>query len=235
MTLPEGNSASRQPMLRAPAAIWWLLAILALIYLVTAVTPLWVEEVLLINFAFIPARYSSLYLGLHGVDPGSWLAQAIPFVTYLFLHADFTHLAINCLWLLAFGPVVARRLGTPLFLALFFLCALAGSLTHLATNWGSDAPVIGASGAISGLMGASIRMLRGRINPYGSSLAPLFSRPIITFTLFWLGANLLAGLSGVGMDGQVRLIAWQAHLGGYFAGLIFVSVFDRMAKLPQIP
>ena len=60
-------------------------------------------------------------------DPGTVWERAIPFVSYMGLHASWTHLVINCLWLLAFGPVVARRFGSVLFLVFFLVCGVAGA------------------------------------------------------------------------------------------------------------
>ena len=102
---------------------------------------------------------ATAFLAAHNADPGGWLERAIPFVSYMGLHNDLTHLAINSLWLLAFGPIVARRFGGFLFLLFFLVCGVAGAATHLAFNWGSLVPVIGASGAISGLMAAGLRLL----------------------------------------------------------------------------
>jgi membrane associated rhomboid family serine protease len=82
-------------------------------------------------------------------------------------------------------------------------------------------------------MGAGIRMLRARIWIEGEPfprLAPLFSGQIVVFTLFWLLANVLAGYTGIGMDAQVRLIAWQAHIGGFVAGLLLATPFDALAR-----
>ena len=59
-------------------------------------------------------------------------------------------------------------------------------------------------------------------------MAPIFSRQILMFTLVWMGINLAAGMTGLGMGGEVGLIAWQAHLGGYLAGLFLAEPFDRL-------
>lgn len=224
---------AHQPMLRVPLIVVATIAVLMLAYLGWAFAPANIADQILADFAFWPARYSAHYLAAHGAAHQSLFDLAVPFVGYVFLHGDFGHVAINCLWLLAFGPIVARRWGPGLFLTVFFLCAIAAAFAHLATNWGSDNPVIGASGAISGLMGAGIRMLRGRIWIEGEPfprLAPLFSGQIIVFTLFWLLANVLAGYTGIGMDGQIRLIAWQAHIGGFVAGLLLATPFDALAR-----
>jgi membrane associated rhomboid family serine protease len=221
----------RQPMFRAPAVVVSLIAILIAAHGARVLMPPSLSVELINQFAFIPARYSHAFLATHNVDPGGWLARGVPFVSYMALHNDFTHLAINSLWLLAFGPIVARRWGGFLFLLFFLTCGVAGALTHLAFNWGSLMPVIGASGAISGLMAAGLRLLPSQA-PWARAgeekLAPIFSRQILVFTLVWMGINLMAGLTGLGVGGEVGLIAWQAHLGGYLAGLFLAEPFDRL-------
>ena len=98
-------------------------------------------------------------------------------------------------------------------------------------NWGSDIPVIGASGAISGLMAAALRMLPGQVPwavPGQVPLAPIWSRPILVFSGVWAVINLIVGLTGLGMGGSEGLIAWQAHLGGFIAGMLLSGPFDSL-------
>lgn len=205
----------REPFLHAPASVLWLITAFVLIHLVITLIP--IPDSTLVAFAFVPARYA---------EGAGLLALTMPLVSHVFLHADFVHLTINCLGLLAFGPVVARRYGTGLFLSFFFICGIAGALTHLALNWGSTDPVIGASGAISGLMAAGIRMLRWHVIPPGRRLAPVLSRPILIFTVVWLVLNLAAGITGFGMTGEGQQIAWQAHMGGYLCGLFGIDTME---------
>lgn len=222
---------TRQPVFRAPAVVISLIALLAAAHGARMLMPANLSAEMIDQFAFIPARYSHAFLVTHNVDPGGWLARGVPFVSYMALHNDFTHLVINSLWLLAFGPIVARRFGGILFLLFFLVCGVAGALTHLAFNWGSLAPVIGASGAISGLMAAGLRLLPSQA-PWAHAgeekLAPIFSRQILVFTLIWMAINLVAGLTGLGVGGEAGLIAWQAHLGGYLAGLLLAGPFDQL-------
>jgi membrane associated rhomboid family serine protease len=222
---------TRQPMFRAPAVVISLIAILIAAHGARAMMPANLSAELINQFAFIPARYSQVFLASHTVDPGGWLAQIVPFASYMALHNDATHLIINSLWLLAFGPIVARRFGGFLFLLFFLTCGVVGALTHLAFNWGSPVPVIGASGAISGLMAAGLRLLPAQA-PWAQAgeerLAPIFSRQILVFTLIWMGINLVAGLTGLGIGGEAGTIAWQAHLGGYLAGLFLAGLFDKL-------
>ena len=92
-------------------------------------------------------------------------------------------------------------------------------------------PWTGASGAISGLMAAGLRLLPSQA-PWAHAgeekLAPIFSRQILVFTLIWMAINLVAGLTGLGVGGEAGLIAWQAHLGGYLAGLLLAGPFDQL-------
>jgi len=190
------------------------------------------------QFAFIPAHYSPALLSRQGILSGLFLG-GLPFLSYMAIHNDYTHLAINCLWLFAFGPIVARRFGAVLFLLFFMICGVAGAAAHLAFNLGSMAPVIGASGAISGLMGAGIRLLpterpvwAAQGPPADAPMLPLCSRQIIMFSLVWAAINLVMGLTGLGLRGEAGQIAWQAHLGGYIVGLLLSGVFDRIRPQP---
>jgi len=219
----SGRSEPRQPFLRAPAVVIGLILALvaahvARIYAFPRASTAWIYD-----YGFVPARYSHAYLYSHGLNPGNFLERALPFVTYMFLHGNYTHLIFNCLWLLAFGPVVARRFGVVLFLLFFLLCGIAGAAVYLALNWGSEAPVIGASGAISGLMGAGFRMIGS--NVFDRRLDPILSPRILLWSGIWVVLNVVAGFTGLGA-GRFELVAWQAHLGGYAAGLLLAGPFD---------
>ena len=227
---PDG---SRQPIFRVPGVIILLIALLAAAHVGRVLLPAELSQALLERFAFIPARLSTAFLSQHGA--AGVAAACLSLFTYMGLHNDLTHLAINCLWLLAFGPIVARRFGTVLFLVFFIICGVAAAAVHLALNWGSPDTVIGASGAISGLMAAGIRLLPSERPSWDGPVSdapmlPLLSRQMILFTLVWAALNVLAGFTGFGMAGETGLIAWQAHLGGYAAGLLLSSPFDRLRQ-----
>ena len=227
--------APRQPIFRAPAVVLILIALLVAAHVARTLASAQQSLAWINQYAFIPARYSAQFLSQHGIDGGSLVERGIPFLTYMFLHNDYTHLVINSLWLLAFGPIVARRFGAVLFLIFFAVCGLAGAAVHLAFNWSSLEPVIGASAAISGLMAVGIRLLPterpampGQGPPAESPMLPLWSRQIILFTVIWAVLNVVAGFTGFGMAGEAGLIAWQAHLGGYLAGLLLSGPFDAL-------
>ena len=218
---------ARQPFLRAPASVIGLIAVLVAAHVGRILSPSNLSDRILNDYALDPIRYSA-----HAAVSIS--DRILPLFGYMFLHANTMHIAINCVWLLAFGPVVARRFGGAAFVAFFLLCGLAGAACYVALNWGLDVGVIGASGAISGLMGAAIRMMRMRqpyLNVATLPLMPIFSSQVLSFSGVWLVINLLTGISGLGLSGQIESVAWEDHMGGYLAGLLLAGVFDRWVGL----
>lgn len=225
----------RQPIFRAPAVVLWLMGILAALHAARVWLPAGTADDLAYEYGLVPARYSQAFLQSRMADPGTIWERAIPFVSYMGLHNGWTHLAINCLFLLAFAPIVARRFGAVLFLVFFLVCGVAGALTYLAFNWGSPVPMVGASGAISGLMAAALRMLPSQspwAPPGATPLAPILSRQILVFSGVLIAINALMGLTGFNIGGETAQIAWQAHLGGFIAGLLLAGPFDTLKPRP---
>jgi len=216
------SGEARQPAFNVPAIVLGLIAVLASAHGLRLALPPAQSADLVNAYALIPARL---------LFDGSIWDKAVPFVSYMAIHGDWSHVGINCLWLLAFGPIVARRFGAPLFLLFFLVCGVAAALLFLAFDWGGSDPVVGASGAISGLMAAGIRLLPGR-TPWGrpgeGPMAPLFSRQVLGFSAVWMVMNVLVGVWGLGMAPAGQAIAWQAHLGGYLAGLALARTFDGL-------
>lgn len=216
----------REPFLRAPASVLVLIGALVAAHVARMLMTTAASERVVSEYALVPLRYVP-----HAQEPGTLIDRAIPFLGYMFIHADITHLAINCLWLLAFGSVVGRRFGTPLFLAFFAVCGAAAAAIYLALDWESPGAMIGASGAISGLMAAGVRMV-GPIagNSPRRPLIPILSPQVLVFSGLWIVVNLALGLSGFSFAGEAQPIAWQAHLGGYFVGLFLAGPFDLWAR-----
>jgi membrane associated rhomboid family serine protease len=190
-------------------------------------------------FSFIPARYDPVVVA-RGV-PGGLGAQIWTFVTYAFLHGDIMHLGINAVWLLAFGSAVARRFGTFRFLVFFIVTAAAGAAAHLATHAGAMVPMVGASAAISGCMAAAIRFAfqsGGPLGPWRAHEAHAYHVPaaplraaltdtrILAFLLVWFGLNIFFGSGLVSLGGDEQQVAWEAHIGGFLAGLVLFPWFD---------
>lgn len=235
-----------QPILNVPTVITVLaVAMLAIQLARDYVGPDLGIEILAL-FAFIPARYDPAIFA-EGVLPGGWGADYWTFVTYAFLHGGWTHVGINLLWLLAFGSPVARRFGVARFLLFFAVTAAAGAGLHLITHEGEIVPMIGASAAVSGCMAAAIRFMfasEGYVpwgaDMYGQSVhypaAPLTvvmrDRRVLVFVGVWFLINLGVGLAGPSglVDGSV---AWEAHIGGFLAGLLLFPLFDPVGRYPR--
>ena len=190
------------------------------------------------SFGFVPARYEWSEL-LTSEWEHVWSFWT--FVTYSFIHADITHLGFNSVWLLAFGTPVARRFGNARFIVFFALTAVSGALAHLVTHVGELQPMIGASASISGTMGAASRFAFQRGGPldswraegersYRMPAAPLFAAlrnpRVLGFVGAWFALNLLFGIGSWSIVGEDQSVAWQAHVGGFLAGLLLFSWFD---------
>jgi membrane associated rhomboid family serine protease len=230
----------RERMLNVPAVVVALLAVLALVQalLMFVLTAEQTTEFLLL-FAFIPARYDASVLP-DVAWPGGWAADIWTFVTYALIHADLSHLIFNAVWFLAFGSPVAQRFGSLRFIAFMALTAAAGAAVHLATHFGELLPMVGASAAISGAMAAATRfvfqrggpleMWRDRAQASRVPAAPLAASlrdpRVLAFLLVWFGVNILFGVFTLGLPGVEQAIAWQAHIGGFLAGLLAFAAFD---------
>jgi membrane associated rhomboid family serine protease len=228
---------SRQPAFNVPGVVLLLIGAFVAVHVARNFGLL--PDDILERYAFNPALYSQAFLSAHNLDAGPLWLRVVPFVTYIFLHADATHLAINSIWLLAFGPVVARRFGSGLFLVFFFVCGVAAAAVQLAFSWGEFEPMIGASGAISGMMAAAIRMLPLqdlRSAQSSQPLMPLMDRQVLIFSTVWIVINTVSGVTGfAGVGTELRLIAWQAHLGGYLCGLLLVGPLDAWRSRDAVP
>jgi membrane associated rhomboid family serine protease len=222
----------REPIFNAPAVVAAMLGVFVAMHLARTFLADATDQELIELLAFVPARLG----GGAGDIAGGQTAAATQFATHLFVHGDIAHLLINSAWFLAFATPVARRLGTVRFLAFFVVCGLGGALLYLPFN---SAPMIGASGAISGLMGAALRFLflplsrsdveglagDARRAPLLSLGASLRDRRILIAIAAWTLLNVLIAWAAPFLLGE-RSIAWEAHLGGFFAGLLTFGLFD---------
>ncbi len=218
-----------QPVFNAPWSVLALIAVLAAIHAALQYGGQSWQSASLYLFALIPARFTEA--GFPMVAGSEYWSL----ITYAFLHGDWMHLLFNGLWLLIFGTVVARYLGHLGFFGLCAMAAVTGGLASLALHWGTIVFVLGASGAVSGLLGAAIPIMYGRRVAGGvRPLSPgelIRSRNALIFMAIWLAITLVSGATGWTGNSFIEEsgIAWEAHLGGFMGGIAGFYLLARRA------
>ena len=157
-----------------------------------------------------------------------------PFITSMFLHGGWMHIIGNMLFLYIFGANIEDRMGHLRYLIFYIVSGLAAALFQIITNIHSIVPMVGASGAISGVLGAYITFYpRSRI----LTLVPIlfFIRlmhvPAAVFIIFWFILQFISGLSALSIDQNAGGVAFWAHIGGFIAGLILARSFQKKRHL----
>ena len=210
----------REPIFNAPPATLWTCGILVAIYLLLNIAgPRW--SILALNhLAFISNVFEAQFQ-----PRGGGLSPAVmaTLVSHGLLHLDLMHMALNTGFLLAFGSVVERRFGALGFGLMFAGCAAAGALTELAFNNQPYFYLIGASGAVYGMMGGFVAMMirRGGVARFTA----------LNFVVILLVLNLLLAMLGVSDFLAGAQVAWRAHIGGFVAGLV-IALLLQIAKRP---
>jgi len=240
---------AREPIINAPPAVGRMITALVLVYIIQWLLQEFapgLADWLIAVAAFNSARYAELPEGagvfMQMADgtrvametrfPGEPLTNVTTIVTYGFLHGGWVHLGFNCIWLLAFGTPVARYLGELRFYCFMVAAMIAGAVAFYFFNMTNPGYMIGASGAVSGLMGAAIRVLfapvhvvfrDGRmVGANRQGLASFSDNRLIGFAAVWILLNLGLGLAS--QNGPTA-IAWEAHLGGFVFGLFGFRFF----------
>lgn len=189
------------------------------------------DMALIIRAAFIPIRYTGGYeLEIY--------AFTSP-ITYALLHGGFEHLIVNLIWLVAFGSPLAQRLGALRFVVFSIAATLSAVLLHFVLHSQSATPLIGASGAVAGMMGAATRFafridrnhgIPGFVGPILPIWQVLRQRSVLIFLLVWMAVNFITGVYSLTPDGSG--IAWEAHVGGFLLGFFGIVLFDRPGLAP---
>lgn len=171
------------------------------------------------KFGILPIRYSDPSLSARFT---LW-EQSLPFFSSIFIHGGFFHLLGNMWMLWIFGDNVEEWLGTVRFLACYLVWGLFAGLIHLAFNFTSTLPTVGASGAIAGVLGAyMLKFPKARV----LTLVPIFfffqfiELPAVVFLGIWFFLQLIQGAGGVAGN-----VAWMAHIGGFVAGAAAYYIF----------
>jgi membrane associated rhomboid family serine protease len=269
---PRRIARRREPMFSAPLVVIGLIVILIAIQAALNWAPYAVQDTVIRDFAFIPGRLTiSIWprklielIERANSDPAA-LQQAREIralrilgggakpwtvLTYAFLHGSWTHVTLNSVWLVAFGPPIARRFGSGRFLLFMAVTAIFSALAHWASAPMDFSPLIGASGSDSGLMGAATRFMFQPGAPLGpsarisrpeiesipaASLRHVFvDRRAMIFLAIWLATNFIFGAGAQTLGFSTAPVAWIAHLGGFFSGLLLFPLFDRPYPPPPM-
>lgn len=180
------------------------------------------QEQVVYALGFIPA----LLFGHAHIDPAvAWVAPSVTLLTSMFMHGGWLHLLGNMLYLWIFGNNVEDAMGHGRFVLFYLLCGLAAAMAQALPDPTSTIPMVGASGAISGVLGAYFLLYpRARVLvliPLGV-FTQLVRLPAIWVLGLWFGMQLLSGAANIGSRGGV---AFSAHIGGFLAGVALIPVF----------
>ena len=235
-----GGDIDPKRIFNVPGVVLAVAGATVLFFLLLAFAPNRVGNIIGVAGAVSPARFM-----LGPEANGGLLAMLSPLIAHMFLHAGLTHLAVNSLSMLAFGAPVARRMGAEgalqssaafasasLYLTFYLLCGVAGALFFIALHADEYLFLVGASGGVSGLFGALVRFAFNRstlFGPENASISSLFSPAVMTWSIMFIVVNIIFGAFG-GVVSQGVDIAWEAHIGGFFFGLLTYPYFERAGR-----
>jgi membrane associated rhomboid family serine protease len=224
-----------QPRFSTPYVNYFIIALNVLVYVLFEL-PVQFQEpralnALIFQFGLIPEHFTQ---ALQGSAHYSIPAAFLTILTSMFLHGGFFHILGNMWFLAIFGDNIEDHLGHFSYLIFYLLCGVAAALTDIALSPTSTIPTIGASGAIAGVMGAYVLLFpRARVQ----TLVVL----IVFFTFWWLPSWVFLGYwfliqfvattaMASGTHHQTGGVAFAAHVGGFFAGLILIKLFPRRTR-----
>jgi len=185
-------------------------------------------ETLFFSYGIVPADVLTAFFGYQYID------AVVPFFTSMFLHGGLLHLAGNMLYLWIFGDNIEDKLGHARYLVFYILCGVVAGALHVFIDPGSIIPTVGASGAISGVLGAYLLLFpRARV----LTVIPIFffiqlaELPALFVLGFWFIMQFLYGMISLGYEtGAMGGVAWWAHIGGFIAGVVLILPFRKGAS-----
>jgi membrane associated rhomboid family serine protease len=217
--LPLGDD--RYPYGPSPLVTWGLIALNVLVFVLELSQP---SPDALQSFiqawGVVPREYST----------GRDLAPHIPLpiwstlLTSMFLHGGWAHILGNMLYLWIFGDNLEKVMGHVRFIVLYLLCGVAAGLAHVLTAAQSTVPTVGASGAISGVLGGYIVLFpRNRVRVL--TRAGIVAVPAVVMLGLWILIQFVSGLGAVANTPEAGGVAYLAHIGGFVAGLVLIKPF----------
>ena len=214
---PAGGDQPPEPPVRPPSPRAFnvppvtlaVAAVLVAVFGILTLAPVPWTVGIVETFSLRPIRVA---LALAHPADGRPVLAALSFLSHALIHIDGVHIAFNVGFLLAFGSMCERAFGPRRYIAILALTAVAGAAAKLATDWAEPVIMFGASGAVFGCMGAFIRLLI-------SGPAHIRRRGLVLMGAL-VGANIVLTFVGPAIFGIDGRIAWDAHLGGFVAGLL---------------
>ena len=205
---PGPGGGTHERAINLPPAILWLIVINLAVQAVRLLLSEATDDALILQFGLVPANYTT--------DTGvGWLSLIGAPIAYQFLHGGWIHVGVNMLSLAAFGAPVERTLGPRRFVLFYLAAGIVAGLGHVLFNSGSADPVVGASGAVSGVFGAVLMLMRrsGGL----TSLLPVAG--------VWIALNIFFGITDLTPGAQGQPVAWIAHIAGFVFGLAAIRLF----------
>lgn len=203
------------PVKRKPVALWLIiLACIGVFGWELVLASRNHLEWFILNFGLVPNDL------IHGKNLWS-------IVTHMFMHGGFAHIFGNLVYLYIFGDNIEDKIGRPKFVLLYFVCGLFAAAGQFAAGYNSTVPMVGASGAIAGILGAYL-ILFPKVRVFVVVFFIRFKISVWFYLGIWIGMNLLMG-SAAALDGAegAHGVAWWAHVGGFVAGALWAAVMRK--------
>ncbi len=220
--IPLRDNVARE---RKPLVVWTITALCALIFFYELTLPERGLTEFLYIYGVVPARFTNPHWAAYIGFPEGGLES---FVTYMFLHGGWLHFLLNMWVFWIFADNIEDVLGHFKFTVFYLFCGLAALAAHILFNSSSTLPVVGASGAVAGVMGAYLRLFpHARV----TTVIPIFIFPLVfevpagLFLGFWFFIQLFSGLFDSMTAGEASNVAFWAHAGGFLAGMSCIRLF----------
>ena len=215
---PIGDDDSRGGP--APVVTWALIALNVLAFIFEISRPEAALQSFIQAWGVVPREYASAQDLAPLIAAPFWTTL----LTSMFLHGGWLHLGGNMLYLWIFGDNIERAMGPVKFLMFYLACGLVASAAHILFNLSSQIPAVGASGAISGILGGYLLLFprnQVRVLTYGR----IAQVPALVVIGLWIVLQFFNGIGSIARTDQTAGVAYMAHIGGFVAGLVLVKLF----------
>lgn len=221
------------PCYSRPIVTWSIMAVCIIVFLIMQFMPVYLSRQITYLYGMVPIRYSNPeWSALHGLPPDGYLS----FLTSLFVHGGWLHLLTNMWFMWIFGDNVEDRMGRLRFLAFYIICGLFATFLQWYYDPYLTIPVVGASGAIAGVLGAYFflyPLARVVIWLPILFLPIIIHVPAIAFLGAWVIIQLHKAMTSVVFENGVVDVAWWAHLGGFIAGTLLYRFFLKSSSIEK--